>query len=158
VEASNLREVVLLGSTGSIGTQAIDVIRRNPERFRVVALMGGGSRVDLLAAQALDLGVAAVGVAAASAAQDLQLAFFAEATRRGYRKGEFAVPKILAGPDAASRLQSVRDGLDAAAARLPDLFVTLQAADVRPTAATEAVVNDALQRVATALAAYHALQ
>jgi len=63
-----------------------------------------------------------------------------------------------AGPDAASRLQSVRDGLDAAAARLPDLFLTLQAADVRPTAATEAVVNDALQRVATALAAYHALQ
>jgi 1-deoxy-D-xylulose-5-phosphate reductoisomerase len=104
VEASNLREVVLLGSTGSIGTQAIDVIRRNPERFRVVALMGGGSRVDLLAAQALDLGVAAVGVAAASAAQDLQLAFFAEATRRGYRKGEFAVPKILAGPDAASEI------------------------------------------------------
>ncbi|CAO5148638.1 1-deoxy-D-xylulose-5-phosphate reductoisomerase [Frankia sp. AiPs1] len=104
VEASNLREVVLLGSTGSIGTQAIDVIRRNPERFRVVALMGGGSRVDLLAAQALDLGVQAVGVAAASAAQDLQLAFFAEASRRGYRKGEFAVPKILAGPDAASEI------------------------------------------------------
>ena len=63
-----------------------------------------------------------------------------------------------AGPDAATRLQSVRDGLDAAAARLPDLFLTLQAADVRPTAATEAAVNDALQRVATAIAAYHALQ
>jgi 1-deoxy-D-xylulose-5-phosphate reductoisomerase len=104
VEASNLREVVLLGSTGSIGTQAIDVVRRNPQRFRVVALMGGGSRVDLLASQALDLGVQAVGVAAASAAQDLQLAFFAEATRRGYRRGEFAVPKILAGPDAASEI------------------------------------------------------
>ena len=42
--------------------------------------------------------------------------------------------------------------------RLPDLFETLQAADARPTAATEAAVNDALQRVATALAAYHALQ
>ncbi|CAJ64406.1 1-deoxy-D-xylulose 5-phosphate reductoisomerase [Frankia alni ACN14a] len=60
--------------------------------------------MDLLAAQALDLGVQAVGVAAASAAQDLQLAFFAEATRRGYRRGEFAVPKILAGPDAASEI------------------------------------------------------
>ncbi|WP_462185785.1 MULTISPECIES: 1-deoxy-D-xylulose-5-phosphate reductoisomerase [unclassified Frankia] len=104
VEASILREVVLLGSTGSIGTQAIDVVRRNPQRFRVVALMGGGSRVDLLAAQALDLGVQAVGVAAASAAQDLQLAFFAEAPRRGYRRGEFPVPKILAGPDAASEI------------------------------------------------------
>ena len=103
-EAPVQREVVLLGSTGSIGTQAIDVIRRNPDRFRVVALMGGGSRVDLLAAQALDLGVEAVGVAAASAAQDLQLAFFAEASRRGYRRGEFAVPKILAGPDAATQI------------------------------------------------------
>ncbi|MCK9927113.1 1-deoxy-D-xylulose-5-phosphate reductoisomerase [Frankia sp. Mgl5] len=105
-EASVQREVVLLGSTGSIGTQAIDVVRRNPDRFRVVALMGGGSRVDLLAAQALDLGVEAVGVAAASSAQDLQLAFFAEASKRGYRRGEFAVPKILAGPDAASEIAS----------------------------------------------------
>jgi 1-deoxy-D-xylulose-5-phosphate reductoisomerase len=100
------REVVLLGSTGSIGTQAIDVIRRNPGGFRVVALLGGGGRVDELAVQALDLGVEAVGVARASAAQDLQLAFFAEASRRGYRRGEFSVPKILAGPDAAVEIAS----------------------------------------------------
>ncbi|WP_242424795.1 1-deoxy-D-xylulose-5-phosphate reductoisomerase, partial [Frankia sp. EI5c] len=60
--------------------------------------------VDLLAEQALDLGVEAVGVAAASSAQDLQLAFFAEASKRGYRRGEFAVPKILAGPDAATEI------------------------------------------------------
>jgi 1-deoxy-D-xylulose-5-phosphate reductoisomerase len=100
------REVVLLGSTGSIGTQAIDVVHRNPDRFRVVALLGGGSRVDLLATQALDLGVEVVGVAQASAAQDLQLAFFAEASRRGFRRGEFAVPKILAGPDAAIEIAS----------------------------------------------------
>ncbi|ONH31313.1 1-deoxy-D-xylulose-5-phosphate reductoisomerase [Pseudofrankia asymbiotica] len=96
-----VREVVLLGSTGSIGTQAIDVIQRNPDEFRVVALLGGGSRVDLLAQQALDLGVEVVGVSAASAAQDLQLAFYAEASKRGYRKGEFVVPKILGGPEAA---------------------------------------------------------
>ena len=32
------RTVILLGSTGSIGTQAIDVLRRHPERFRVVGL------------------------------------------------------------------------------------------------------------------------
>ncbi|MDT3443806.1 MULTISPECIES: 1-deoxy-D-xylulose-5-phosphate reductoisomerase [unclassified Pseudofrankia] len=96
-----VREVVLLGSTGSIGTQAIDVVQRNPDKFRVVGLLGGGGRVDLLAQQALDLGVEVVGVAAASAAQDLQLAFYAEAAKRGYRRGGFAVPKILAGPEAA---------------------------------------------------------
>ena len=92
---------MLLGSTGSIGTQAIDVVQRNPDQFRVVALLGGGSRVELLAQQALDLGVEVVGVSAASATQDLQLAFYAEAAKRGYRKGEFAVPKILGGPEAA---------------------------------------------------------
>ncbi len=104
VETSLPREVVLLGSTGSIGTQAIDVVKRNPDRFRVVALTGGGARVDLLAAQALDLGVEAVGVARASAAQDLLLAFYAEASRRGFRKGEYAIPKILTGPDGATEI------------------------------------------------------
>ncbi|HJY95188.1 MAG TPA: hypothetical protein VJ371_09540, partial [Streptosporangiaceae bacterium] len=33
---SGPRDVVILGSTGSIGTQALDIIRRNPGRFRVV--------------------------------------------------------------------------------------------------------------------------
>ena len=45
------RDVVLLGSTGSIGTQALDVVRANPDRFRVVGLTAGGSNRDLFAAQ-----------------------------------------------------------------------------------------------------------
>jgi 1-deoxy-D-xylulose-5-phosphate reductoisomerase len=98
------REVVLLGSTGSVGVQAVDVIRRNPDRFRVVGLAGGGANVALLAEQALELGVDAVAVARASAAQDLVLAFYAAAQARGYATGDFAVPKILAGPDAAAEL------------------------------------------------------
>ncbi len=98
------REVVLLGATGSIGTQAVDVVQRNPERLRVVGLAAAGGRVELLAQQALDLGVEVVAVARATAAQDLQLAFYAEAQRRGYSAGEFAVPKILAGPDAATEV------------------------------------------------------
>lgn len=95
---------MLLGSTGSIGTQAVDIVRRAPDRFRVVALGAGGGNVGLLAAQALELGVAAVGVAKASAAQDLQLAFYAEASRRGYATGQFRIPKIYAGPDAMTEL------------------------------------------------------
>ena len=43
------RSVVLLGSTGSIGTQAVDVITRNPDRFSVVGLSAGGGDVALLA-------------------------------------------------------------------------------------------------------------
>jgi 1-deoxy-D-xylulose-5-phosphate reductoisomerase len=96
--------VVLLGSTGSIGTQAIDVVRAAPERFRVVGIGAGGGRVDLLAAQALQLGVEVVAVAAATAVQDLQLAFYAEAQQRGYSAGEWKLPKILAGPDAMAEL------------------------------------------------------
>src|SRR6476620_1155968 len=48
---STRRDVVLLGSTGSIGTQALDVVRANPDRFRVVALTAGGSQADLFRAQ-----------------------------------------------------------------------------------------------------------
>jgi 1-deoxy-D-xylulose-5-phosphate reductoisomerase len=98
------REVVLLGSTGSIGTQAIDVIDRNPERFRVVGVAGGGGNVALLAEQALRLGVDVVGVARGSVAQDLQLAFYAEAQRRGWSSGDYRLPKILAGPQAATEV------------------------------------------------------
>jgi 1-deoxy-D-xylulose-5-phosphate reductoisomerase len=98
------RSVVVLGSTGSVGTQAVDVVRANPDRFRVVGLAAGGGRVDLLAAQALDLGVEVVAIAQATAAQDLQLAFYAEAQARGFSAGDYAVPKILAGPEAATEI------------------------------------------------------
>ena len=45
------RDVVVLGSTGSIGTQALDVCRANPDRFRVVALTAGGSNPELFRQQ-----------------------------------------------------------------------------------------------------------
>src|SRR5205823_7194792 len=98
------RDVVLLGSTGSIGTQALDIMRAHPGRFRVVGLAAGGERPDLLAAQALEFGVEAVAVARASAAEDVQLALYAEASRRGFSRGEFALPKLLTGPDSASEV------------------------------------------------------
>jgi 1-deoxy-D-xylulose-5-phosphate reductoisomerase len=98
------RELVLLGSTGSIGTQAIDVITRNPDRFRVLGIAGGGGNVELLARQALELSVEVVAVARASVTQDLQLAFYAEAKRRGWATGDYRIPKILAGPQAATEL------------------------------------------------------
>ena len=46
-----MRDVVILGSTGSIGTQALEIVRANPDRFRVVGLTAGGSNPDLFAAQ-----------------------------------------------------------------------------------------------------------
>jgi 1-deoxy-D-xylulose-5-phosphate reductoisomerase len=68
------RDVVILGSTGSIGTQALDIIRRNPDRFRVAALAAGGGNPDLLARQAAEFGAAAVAVATQAAAPELRAA------------------------------------------------------------------------------------
>ncbi|MEO6826605.1 MAG: 1-deoxy-D-xylulose-5-phosphate reductoisomerase [Microbacteriaceae bacterium] len=51
-----MRSVIILGSTGSIGTQALDVIRANPERFRIVGL-GAGSNRGQVALQAAEFGV-----------------------------------------------------------------------------------------------------
>ena len=98
------RALAVLGSTGSVGTQALDIVRARPEQFRVVALAAGGDRPDLLAAQALEFGVEAVAVARAGAAEDVQLALYAEASRRGFSRGEFALPKLLAGPEAATEV------------------------------------------------------
>jgi len=75
------RDVVLLGSTGSIGTQAADIIRRNPGRFRVVGLAAGGGNPALLASQALEFGAEVVAVASESGIEDLRQALQAEAAR-----------------------------------------------------------------------------
>ena len=48
---SSRRDVVILGSTGSIGTQALDLVRANPDAFRVVGLTAGGSSPELFRAQ-----------------------------------------------------------------------------------------------------------
>jgi 1-deoxy-D-xylulose-5-phosphate reductoisomerase len=98
------RDVVLLGSTGSIGTQALDVVARNPESFRVTGLAAGGGRPDVLARQAIDTGAEVVAVAAASAVQDVQLALYAEAKRRGYESGAYRLPKLLGGPESVAEV------------------------------------------------------
>ena len=49
------RSVTLLGSTGSIGTQTVDVVRAAPDRFCIVAIASGGADLDALARQAADL-------------------------------------------------------------------------------------------------------
>ena len=51
-----MRRVIILGSTGSIGTQALEVIEANPDRFQVVGL-AAGKNADLLQAQAAKFGV-----------------------------------------------------------------------------------------------------
>ena len=61
--------VLVLGSTGSIGTQALEVIAANPDRFEVVGLAAGGANLDLLARQRAETGVTNIAVADERAAQ-----------------------------------------------------------------------------------------
>ncbi|MBF9522235.1 1-deoxy-D-xylulose-5-phosphate reductoisomerase [Mycobacteroides chelonae] len=71
--SSEVCRVLLLGSTGSIGTQALEVIAANPERFEVVGLAAGGGNIDLLRQQIDATGVTNVAVADKSAAERLDL-------------------------------------------------------------------------------------
>jgi 1-deoxy-D-xylulose-5-phosphate reductoisomerase len=87
-----MRDVVILGSTGSIGTQALDVVRRNRGRFSVSALAAGGGDVVTLAAQAAEFGVEVVAVADPAREPALREALAALGVS----------PKVLAGPDAAT--------------------------------------------------------
>ncbi len=66
--------MLLLGSTGSIGTQALEVIAANPELFEVVGLAAGGRNIDLLGRQIRDTGVSSVAVADPNAGAELELA------------------------------------------------------------------------------------
>jgi len=63
-----MRRVLILGSTGSIGTQALDVIRANPGRFEVVGLAAGTDRTGL-EAQAEEFGVEHTALGAVEAEQ-----------------------------------------------------------------------------------------
>jgi 1-deoxy-D-xylulose-5-phosphate reductoisomerase len=56
------REIIILGSTGSIGVQALEIVEENPSLFTVVALSAAGSNPELLIAQAKKFKVKVVGV------------------------------------------------------------------------------------------------
>jgi 1-deoxy-D-xylulose-5-phosphate reductoisomerase len=93
--------VTLLGSTGSIGTQALDVVARHPDRFSVVALAAGGADPDLVARQVLATGAGVVAVADSRAAPAVQAAVQVRAAARGVPAPDL---DVLAGPEAAARV------------------------------------------------------
>jgi len=98
-----MRSVTLLGSTGSIGTQAIDVVDGAPHRFSVTALSAGGGNLALLARQAVHVRAEAVGVASGSESEFRAL-LADEAAREGLR--DYA-PELYFGPDASTRIAEI---------------------------------------------------
>ncbi|MCC2315371.1 1-deoxy-D-xylulose-5-phosphate reductoisomerase [Cellulomonas xiejunii] len=106
------RSVVVLGSTGSIGTQALEIMAARPESFTVAGLSAGGANVDLLVAQARAHAVPVVAVADPAAAAVVREAL--PGTR------------VLAGPDAAAELAGsgadvVLNGITGSVGLLPTL-------------------------------------
>ena len=102
-----MRTIVLLGSTGSIGTQTLDVISTRRDRFRVVALAASGGNLELLAAQIVEFEPEVVALAKPSAARELQRLLYVEGDQRGWNEGEYRLPKLLLGPDAAAKLAAM---------------------------------------------------
>jgi 1-deoxy-D-xylulose-5-phosphate reductoisomerase len=88
-----MKSVTILGSTGSIGTQALDVVRRHPDRFKVVGLSAAGANQDLLLGQIREFLPPFVAIADEQAAADVQ-----------ERLGGVRGVELLVGPDAAERI------------------------------------------------------
>lgn len=87
-------QVVLLGSTGSIGTQALEVIDQHHEEFEVVALSAGGRSLELLAEQCVRYRPRVVGIHDGDAHRLESLIASAFGV----------IPEILVGPDASTQI------------------------------------------------------
>jgi len=89
LEDAPKKRIALLGSTGSIGTQTLDIAREYPEAFEVVSL-SAGSNVELLAAQVAEFKPTVVGLAAADKEEELRARIKALGA---------SVPEIVVGPE-----------------------------------------------------------
>jgi 1-deoxy-D-xylulose-5-phosphate reductoisomerase len=108
-----VKTVSLVGSTGSIGTQAIEVVRAEPDRYRVVAL-GAATSVDRLAEQAAELHPERVALADSSRAAEL-----ADRLPAG--------TELLVGPDALAEIATGAEVVVNGVVGFAGLSVTLAA-------------------------------
>ncbi|HEX2904429.1 MAG TPA: 1-deoxy-D-xylulose-5-phosphate reductoisomerase, partial [Jatrophihabitans sp.] len=90
------RRIAVLGSTGSIGTQALEVIAQAPDRFRATVLAAGGGNLELLAEQAARHRVAHVAISDPARAGELR-----HLLAQRWPAGQPA-PQLLAGPAATA--------------------------------------------------------
>ena len=111
-----MRSLTILGSTGSIGTQALDVVRRNPDRFKVVGLSAGGTNQDLLVGQIREFLPPLVAIADEDAAADVK-----------EKLGQIRGVELVIGPEATetiareSETDMVLNGLVGSAGLAPTL-------------------------------------
>ena len=138
------RTVAILGSTGSIGTQALDVISRSGDRFEVLALTASGRDLDLLARQAVRFAPRVVAVAD-PAGEDAWPGALARARAEGVcGPGPVGDPEMLWGAESSERAAAlgadvVLNGLAGAAGLLPTL-AALRAGSVLALANKESLI------------------
>jgi 1-deoxy-D-xylulose-5-phosphate reductoisomerase len=90
MDGMTTRPVLVLGSTGSVGTQALDVVASHPDRFTVAGLAAGGGDLELLVQQVQKHCVPRVAIA--------------RADRAGELRERLPGVEVLAGPEAATEL------------------------------------------------------
>lgn len=95
------KHIALLGSTGSIGTQTLDICREYPEFFEVISI-AAGSNVELLAAQIAEFRPKVVGLAAVEKEGEL---------RERLKALNVPAPEIVVGPDGQNAV-AVAPGAD----------------------------------------------
>jgi len=123
ISKSTPRRIVILGATGSIGKQALEIVENNPDLFQVVGL-SAGSNLELLAQQAIKFSVDSVAIADETRAEQLIQILQDKANGK-------AIPKVLAGENGAAALASsqcdvVLNGITGSAGLLPTV-ATLKA-------------------------------
>ncbi|MEA3322760.1 MAG: 1-deoxy-D-xylulose-5-phosphate reductoisomerase [Patescibacteria group bacterium] len=91
-----MKKIALMGSTGSVGTQTLDVVRKYPDKLDVFALSSGGNNIDLLLEQIEEFKPEVVGVADEKKAKELQ---------------EKTDVKVITGPSMLEEI-AVMDGYD----------------------------------------------
>ncbi|MBM7825649.1 1-deoxy-D-xylulose-5-phosphate reductoisomerase [Arcanobacterium pluranimalium] len=92
-----MKHVIILGSTGSIGTQALDVVREHPHTYQIDGLGAGGQNLTLLAQQAYEFDVPYVAIAQLGKIPAF-LEVFAQITPKKQQ------PEVFEGDDAMAQL------------------------------------------------------
>ena len=120
-----MKAITLLGSTGSIGTQTLDIVEHNPDKFRIVGL-AAGSNVELLAQQVLKFRPEIVAIGNEAKLPELKAAL----TNLDYR------PIIVAGAQGTIEVagygdaQSVVTGIVGCAGLLPTIAAIKAGKDI----------------------------
>src|SRR5277367_4399499 len=103
-----MKRLSILGSTGSIGRQTLDVVEANPGKFQVVAL-AAGSNVKLAIMQAVKFRPAVLSVSTEAGARELCAALKSQNSRTSATSASLPMPEVLFGPEGMDRVATHPD-------------------------------------------------